>query len=176
LPANKDHLLPPDQHIPPLPYRRSRPTSPRDLQVECRPRHRTKRDPLHPHRNRGSRPRRRSHLNRKLHQPRFSRAVPQYPHHRQRLAASQATMCLTGDRSRIRNLREPGLRVMRQPLRYRHKQHTLRQRRGVRYLHLRKVLRFTSLRRLTLRSIKGPRQLAFPRVRNSPSRLRTLGA
>jgi hypothetical protein len=176
LPANKDHLLPPDQHIPPLPYRLSRQTSPRDLQVECHPLHRTRRDHLHPHRNRGSRPLRRWHLNHNLHQPQFSRAVHKFPHPRQRLVASQVTMRPTGDRLRIRNPREPGLRVMRQPLRYRHKQHNLRQRRGVRYLRPRKVLRFTSLLRLTLRSIKDLRQLGFPRARNNPFHPRTPGA
>jgi hypothetical protein len=176
LPANKGHL-PSDQHTPHRPYLRCHQTSPRDLQVEYNPRHRKRRDHLHPHQSRGSRPRHRSHLNRNLHQPRFNRAAPRSPHPRQRSAASQVTMRPTGNRYCIRNLPEPGLRVMRQPLRCRRKHHNLRRRRGDRYPLQRRILRSRILLLLiTLRSIKGPRPPAFPRARNNPSRPRAPGA
>lgn len=183
MPVNKGHPLPPDRHTLHPPYLRCHRTSPRDRQVEYHPRHRTRRDRLHPHQNQDSRPRRRSHRNRNPHQLRFNKVVPKSLRLHQKSAVSQATMNPTGDRLRTRSPREPDLRVMRQPLRFRHKHHrNLCRRRGVRYLRRPSTLRSRILLSRVLRSrvlpitphsIKAPRHLAFPLARNSLSRLQT---
>jgi hypothetical protein len=168
LPANQGHPLPPDNHTRPLPYLRCRQISPRDPSVEYNPQHRTIRDHPHPHQSRDPR----SSLNHSPPQSQFNKAVPQSPRLHRRWAANQASMRPTDCRYRIKNPREPGLHVTRQPLRCRHKQHNLHPRRGDRYPRPPKIPLL-----IILRSIKDPSRLASHQVRSrAPSRPPTLDA
>lgn len=128
------------------------------------------RDRLRPPQNRGPRPRPISRLGHNPPRPRFSKQAPQFLPLHQRLVGSQVTMRRTGDQCRIMSPRELALRVTRQLLPCRRKHHDLHRRRKARYLLLPRTLRFNIPLLLTLRSIKGLHQRAFPRARNSPSR------